>query len=171
MLLAWAGAFERSGYAVDELERATDWLATHAPPRWREDHLSALVARLRAQRAAEYEREPAGRPDEDPPGCGQCRGSGWVSVPSRRQMMRGPWRGATEGVYCTCELGDRVRRRGPLGDSIDRYEREVPDWREMLERHWSAVAELSGASSRAAELDRLYGSILGRLVPVVPAGC
>src|SRR5262245_15512746 len=125
LVLGWAAAFARSGWSVEELQDATAFLATRAPPRFREDHLAALVARLRWAR---QRLDANGQRVEESrcPDCRRCGGSGRCSVPSRPQMRRGPWRGGTEAVYCVCAAGDHARMRGAPGDNLDVYERDVP---------------------------------------------
>src|SRR5262245_26202662 len=162
LVLGWARAFRQSGYSVHELAEASDWLAGHAPPRYREDHLADLVARRRAVRAEQQERAPPVGPQG--PDCPLCGTSGWVGVPSRKQIrQRGAWHGGIEAVYCTCARGNAVRTRGPCVDDVEVYTRFVPNWQQMLQTHHDSLLELAGASSRARELDGLLGSILGRL--------
>ncbi len=51
MIAAWCVLFHRQGYTPSELFAATAWVAANDPPRWKTEHLAALVGRLRVVRA------------------------------------------------------------------------------------------------------------------------
>src|SRR5262245_29382269 len=104
--LSWRELFIRAGYTFAELCEASDWLATHAPPQYRSEHLAALQERIRAARAEHRAREDAALVSY--PDCPDCLGTGWVSVPDLRQVQDGTWHGyQTAAVLCRCGWGSR----------------------------------------------------------------
>lgn len=161
MVAEWARRFHAEGYSHQELRAASEWLTTHEPPRYRADHLDALVRRLKQQR-----NPPAPPPPEDDPGkCTTCRGAKFLVVP-RHPMP--PERWYTRAVVChRCPLGrwllERLAKKAPAGVnvyedprySLEAYERLNPGWKGQLGLH----EEARRAGVRAAALDRVLGML------------
>jgi hypothetical protein len=190
-LHAYRKVIEAAGWTYMELCDASEWLALHAPPHFRCDHLSVLRERIVETRAL-----PIGGDPEliaDPLGtCTTCGGSGRVIVPHPRGVADGYWlplkaaRAAaayyTAAVLCHCPLGQHIgkqmdaaiadaildkKRRVPLRmmDLAD-YERINPDWRKHMEMQWNqhvAEAALQGPLSHDLQ------TVLDRLAKQVPA--
>jgi hypothetical protein len=161
MLAEWQRLFQMAGFSALEMAEATDWVATHDPPRFRGDQLQALQARARARRQAEAGRrspEPAG------PSCGLCGGDGVAGdLPDPEAMVKwgGKWR--TCACWCKCPLG---RYKAPLNtwmESWDQYESRVPDWRERQLAHQREEEAYAVARTHAGTLDRQLGELLGRM--------
>ena len=145
----WVDLFRKSGITVEELNRASDWLALHQPPKWASEHLGALkstVELLRQQ--AQSASEPPDRGQ-----CTLCRGGGMVSVPHPRFMLglvqpdhpRKSTVFTTAAVLCRCPLGrwtdgHRGDKRSdgqerPRMMTLDAYEAVYPNWRAVVEQH------------------------------------
>lgn len=159
MLAEWAGLFARAGYAPAELTEATEWLATNAPPRFRTEHLPALLERLRDQR----QRRPP--PAEDRWGtCADCHGSGLVSVPNPKAVALGRW--GTLAVACGCPAGRRFREGRRAFLTLADYQAARPGWRDELAAHQAllrAEAEAGPPGPLAAAFDAATAKLRRRL--------
>lgn len=164
MLAAWCDLFESLGYKVPELVEATEWLAANRPPKFRTEHLDSLQARLKAQRAEAASRVIAS-PEEDPRGqCSLCRGTGHVSVPTIRAIQRGQWGTCT--VLCSCALGRWHRgqkTKYPL-QTLEEYERELPDWRAVLAHHDALVRQEADVRDQTRTRDGVLSLELNRIL-------
>lgn len=161
MLSEWQRLFASAGFTADEVAEATDWVATHDPPRFRSDQLAALQARVRARRAAETTRGPA---EPAASSCGLCGGSGVAcGLPNPDAMERAGGRWRTCAAYCKCPLGRWRAGRDPGREDWAQYEARVPDWRERLAAHRVEQEAYQTASHRAGTLDREMGELLRKM--------
>lgn len=158
MILSWADFFERGGVAVVELDEATVSMM-HNPPKFRSEHLPAIQACIRAQRARREAAPPAA---DEGLICPLCRGSGLASVPSRKAAAQGAW--GTEAVTCSCNLG-RWLANGKLSHwtSLSAYERERPRWRAEVAERAERFKREAALSHQAGALDKQFGAIFARL--------
>lgn len=137
-----------SKYTAEELDKATDEISFN-PPRFPEDHLSAIHAAVRDMRAVDYKAETNNQ-EPDHGNCTDCNGSGVVIVPHSSGMVDGEWRPVrmtrtrgtyyTMGVSCECALGRyKADRLGKYKNGEPRrrmqlrvYEANFPNWREAM---------------------------------------
>lgn len=162
MVREWANLFDGAGYTPAELLAATETLALTDPPKYRSDHLNALMGAVRAARA----KLAAAPPPSDAPDwtrCQLCEDTGRVIVPNRTLLKQN--RRGTEAVLCRCRLGDWFRqsmldKRPPL---LDDYEREVPDWEEIAKQHKRQEKSENEALGKASGMDRTFGPIVARI--------
>lgn len=160
MLGEWTRLFASAGFTPREMMEASDNLALHDAPKYRSDHLRELPARARAARQA---RQPA---RTEAPSCGDCNlcgGVGRVIVPNRTLLAKGLM--GTEAVLCRCPLG--LWFRNQLLDlkppTLEVYEMEQPDWRDIEKRHAEVRQREASANYNASKLDRTLGAIMGRI--------
>ena len=153
MVKLWRPIFEGAGFVADDLNAATDRLATNAPPKYPADHREALLQQLRAQRAVALRKEEDEQPDRGR--CVLCGGSGLVTVPDLRGVRAGQWVGVlfcgraqfyTAAVTCSCYRGRSIRCTSRDGKeltlSLADYEMANPGWRIQLgQRRREQVAE------------------------------
>lgn len=169
MLVEWTHLFSSAGFSPEELDAASRWVAINAPPKFRTDHLQALLLRARAVRARELTN---GSTEDSAPSCGLCGGSGMVSVPNPKAIARG--RFTLCSVLCSCPKANQLRfareARAARDDvelvrqqTIDQYEDEVPNWRAIMEQHRQELLALSRSRGYASSLDKTLGRIMDRL--------
>lgn len=181
MLGSWFELMAGQEFAADELHEATVWLATRpeGPPRYRNQHLEALQARVRdRRRLAEPRRRPAGQPAN----CALCGGDGLVTVPHPAHVRDGQWVPSgsawyTVAVSCRCEAGSLVRKRSlrlyedgkvpAVALSLERYEQTNPDWGWMLQGRDQVLAEASRRSEEARKIDSTLGPLAAPVDDVV----
>lgn len=137
MLASLSHAFHERGYGPAHLFRASEWLIDNEPPTYPTEHLAALKRALAALEGADRAaiQAPAGE------ACGLCGdpACGFVLVPNTDTIAF--TRRLTCVVLCRCPLG-RYRRStlGPIRyrgseatvQTIEDYEQEMPDWRDVL---------------------------------------
>jgi hypothetical protein len=158
--------FDLAGFAIEELDRATDHLAVHAPKLELPEHRVALrdaVLRGRAEAHARAESQA----DYDRGRCILCGGTGVVVVPHPQSVTGSVWDGLetagfryTAGVACSCFAGRRRYdqsgqetgngHRLPKLMSLGDYEKANPHWKEQMELK---TAELQ-AGAKADQLAR-----------------
>lgn len=178
MLDSWyADVFVPAGYTAAELESAR-LAMLQAPPKFRNEHLTAIhdhVRRLRHD--ADRRRLAALPPDPAELGeCADCGDSGFVCVPHPRRVVAGAWDGVTAAVCCHCLKGERAHaawQRLPetAKDRIKappmtwaEYQRTVPRWRVLLaegERRREQERRARAATD-AADLAGPIGRVLER---------
>lgn len=144
MIASWEDLFAAAGYSAADLNDATDWLATHAPPKFLNEHLGAITNRIRDRKAVDGRRESLEVHDRG--SCTTCGGTGHVTVPHPGGVVDGEWvpqrfaRGGatyyTVAVYCRCALGRWFEGRHDNDEktwNLDRYEPRNPRWRVHME--------------------------------------
>lgn len=161
-MLAWEPLFRQAGYAVAELTAATDWLATHEPPRFFADHLPALVRFVRGRRALRASDAP-----EQYAACVKCAGSGRLAVPLLRSVVGGEWRPYDAGagacyyeqaVRCDCargRFGAFTNRDGEPLPSLEDYSRANPSWPAQLSRRRRERLAFAGHDGLPRDLEAL----------------
>ena len=167
MVASWQALFDAAGYTAAELNEATSWLATHAPPEFPSQHLGAVQQRVRSQRATEIKRR---EDDPDHGSCPLCAGGGLVVVPDVRGVVGGRWvgikggsRGATfptHAALCKCSRGrflNCTNGRGERLIDLATYEAVNPSW----------PAQMARRDKELAEEARLGAPDLGRAVDAV----
>ena len=160
MLLEWARLFDAAGFGPMELTEASDWLAVNNPPRFRNDHLQALLGRAKAVRTA-LTTKPLAELAGVAPGasCAICEGVGTVTVPNPKALARGKW--ADAAVTCCCPLGRWIKSQDRRGwQTLEDYENEVPDWQELTRKRKAELLAWSRSASLAGSLDATLGPIL-----------
>lgn len=156
---SWQPLFDAAGYTAPQLTEATDWLALNAPPRFLNEHLPALRARLTEQRAIEYRRA---EDRFDGSTCVLCGGTGRLTVPHLGGVRNGDWLPLriaglphyyTCAVRCSCARGQFGRFESTSGSqsllSLEAYESRNPGWRRQLARRdqeLQAEAELANST-------------------------
>lgn len=160
MLAEWTHLFHKDGHTPQDAYEASQRLALGSPPKYRSEHLNALLASLRNGK-----RPPRGDQPEAPAAraCELCDDSGLAcGLPSRHCVLRG--RRGYETVCCQCARGQQ--RRVALSElrppHLSEYEYDLPDWRAILARWREQDRALANATAAAAGLDKLLGRIIAR---------
>lgn len=170
MLAEWAALFAAEGYAPDELQAASRWLALNDPPRFRTDHLLRLQDRLRQLRRQAC----APPPVEDTRGtCTTCRGVGRVIVPlllgiptAGGSLVPDDGQRRTAAVTCSCGLGRWFSQQGcePAMMTLDQYQAIVPDWRTREVSQRSVAHERRRVAEKTRSLDQTMGAVAVKAV-------
>ena len=176
MVAAWRDVFHLAGYAADELESATTWLAAFKPPRFASEHLPAIQGRITEQRCvrarANQALEEAAAANQP---CRLCQGYGWVVVPKRASVIDGQWTtlsGATlptSGVCCDCPAGCRIYASHTKPKFIDQghkppmrlfeYENHVPHWEQLMQRKEQELNARGRAWQAAKDADAVVRQV------------
>lgn len=146
MLEDWLAAFRGGSVSEDEATRASRRLTLN-PPRWKREHLPAVIETVKTMRA---ERAPADSATTREGAaslsrnCPRCDGQGLATVVGRTEV-RGEIVDYTASAHCVCHLGRFMRSR--IAQQDEHLLRRVPDlanlpwgWRESYEPEPAGVA-------------------------------
>lgn len=133
-MIDWQKAFEGEDVSEDEARRASRRLSL-APPKYRREHLPALLAVLAAMRSARV--SPTGEPLSRDAAkaasyrCEWCSGEGqltlWHPDPSTR--LRIP---PTVGAHCVCQHGRFIRSKIAQSKDGEYLLKRIPDFAFVL---------------------------------------
>lgn len=124
----WIEAFRAAGVTEGEAVRASRRL-TLAPPRWRRDHLPAVMETIRAMRA---ERAPAEAPETRDAAaaqsrdCARCGGQGLAPVTGTAER-HGAFVEYSCAAHCVCPLGRWMRKTIAAARGGEVLVRRIPD--------------------------------------------
>ena len=175
MFSLWFGLFADRGYSPAELRYATDSIAAKTEPlKWREHHL-AEINKLIGDRRGAYEAKRLRDFPEDnygPSRCSSCEGSGWVSVPSPRQIVDKRWEPSGMHVHalavvaCNCPQGQKkldgwdaspseFQKRIPRPMMQSYYEQQIcSHWRGLVRDYEEKLAAILKANALSEQADK-----------------
>lgn len=178
MMGQWVKVFDRAGYSPEQMTQATDSFALNSQPLYRGDHLQTLLAAAKALKCPQASIAP---PEPANTLCGVCGDSGRVSVPNPKSFVQkldrpvdpvrgilGRWTWAA--VLCSCAKGHwfRSTQMGrktssgadlPAQQTIEQYECDVPNWRDLVAEYEQSVKELRLARDLAKDQDDKHGRL------------
>lgn len=182
MLETWRPAFEAKSCTHAEL-RAASLELVQREPKWRTEHLNALLTHIASARMRHMQARRAIEEQQVSSTCKLCRHTGIVSVPHLRRVEDNEWVWPFYlcGVACRCHIGVQVAtdhaskcarwhslpeaKRGknppPRMMGLDEYEMRNPDWeRQVMARAEQRETE-QVARSAAEHGDKTRGPLKG----------
>lgn len=161
-LKAWSAEFRDQGVTPDQLNAATtQFFRSGSGASFPADLLRGLQAALDAIRRTQATREPFSESDRI---CGDCRGSGWVSVPTEKTFHSRTVQ-ATRAVVCRCEHGSRLAaglaKLRP--QTLEEYERDSPGWRDEVARREQECRSRRPKRSRRKTIDTAVDEVVDRI--------
>lgn len=170
MLTSWVAPFTGYGFTADELVEASQFMAIHDEPQFRNQHLGGIKSRIANQR--QKARATARGTHESKYGsCSLCSDCGFATVPGAGCVTHGgntiPSDSLTTvAVLCSCWAGRNMAanqdQKKPMR-TLEDYSREFPGWKDDMDRIRGIRAQDAKLSSVASGLDKTFGPILKKL--------